>query len=808
MKKTWHLLFLIFSILLSGSADAQRGYQTPPKVLQDLVDAPQPPTLSVSPDHERMLLLERAGYPSIAELAQPEMRLARVRINPATNGQSRGSFFNGISLKMLKNNKEIPLTGLPGELQVADVSWSPDGSWIAFTHTVADGIELWVIDTDSGAAKKLAGGVNDVLGRSPFTWMPDSKALLVKLVVTDRGPMPEAGRMPEGPVIQESSGEETTLRTYQDMLSNPHDEDLFEYLTTAQLTRIDLATGTASAFGAPGIIRSFAVSPNGAYVLTGTISRPFSYLVPYDNFPTTYDVLTADGKMVRRIADLPLIEQLPKGFGATQTGPRDIDWRSDVAATLYWVEAQDGGDPAAEVEFRDRLFTLEAPFAGEKQPGIGFELRFSGIDWGTEAVAIAYESWWPKRRAITSVFQPGDPGSKKVLFDLATTDRYNDPGRFLTTDNASGNEVLLFGADDNQLFLSGAGATPRGERPFIRTFDLATGNTEELWRSEAPYYEVPFTVLDAKKGDVILRRESRELPPNYFKYNWKKEKLEAITEFGNPYPALQGIEKQVVKYQRADGLELQGDLYLPKGYDPERDGPLPVIMWAYPREYKSRSNAAQVSGSPYEFVRLSWGSAIPFVTQGYAVLDAASMPIVGEGDAEPNDSFREQLVANAEAAVNKLVEMGVGDRNRMSVGGHSYGAFMTANLLAHSDLFAAGIARSGAYNRTLTPFGFQREERTYWDDPDIYNYMSPFMHADKINEPILLIHGEADNNSGTFPIQSERLYEAINGLGGKARLVMLPHESHGYRGRESILHMLYEMNQWLEKYVKQKQVTP
>jgi dipeptidyl aminopeptidase/acylaminoacyl peptidase len=129
---------------------------------------------------------------------------------------------------------------------------------------------------------------------------------------------------------------------------------------------------------------------------------------------------------------------------------------------------------------------------------------------------------------------------------------------------------------------------------------------------------------------------------------------------------------------------------------------------------------------------------------------------------------------------------------------------MTANLLTHSRLFAAGIAESGAYNRTLTPFGFQNERRSYWEAPEIYNRMSPFMNADKVKDPMLLIHGMADNNSGTFPIQSESYYAALKGFGATVRLVLLPDESHGYAARESILHKHWEVLNWMNKYVRDK----
>jgi dipeptidyl aminopeptidase/acylaminoacyl peptidase len=806
-----HFLWVFTLLLLSESllAQAPSGYQMPPKAIADLANAPLPPALRINSSREWMMLMERPGYPSIEELAQPELRLAGLRMNPRTNGSSRSYSYSSLTLKHMDSGRTFSVSGLPDAAQIENLSWSPDGKRFAFTITTQKGIALWAGTVAGKSASALTDDrVNDAMGGTPYDWI-GSDQILVKMVPKDRGDRPEEILVPAGPVIQESAGQKTTLRTYQDLLENPYDEELFEYYTTSELVMHDLEKGTSKPFAKAGMIAGASPSPDDQYIMVETIHRPFSYLVPYYRFPTTTEVYDLDGNLVKLIDEQPLIEQLPKGFGAVPEGKRRISWRDDQPATLYWVEAQDGGDPQREVDVRDKLFYWSAPFKdGEVKAGLDFELRFSGIVWGNASTAIAYEYWWATRNIKTSLFTPGKPDSKKVLFDRSYQDRYSDPGSFETTYNEFGEQVLLMADGGRTLFLTGQGASPEGNRPFVRTFDLKTQETRELWRSEAPYYESPAFILDVKKGMLVTRRESPDDPPNYYIRNWKTGDLDAITDFPHPYPALAGIEKEVVQYQRKDGLDLQGDLYLPKGYNPETDGPLPVIMWAYPREFKSKGDAGQVQGSPYEFVRLYWGSPLYWLTQGYAVFDQVAMPIVGEEDEEPNDYFREQLVGNAEAAIDVLAERGIADRNRIAVGGHSYGAFMTANLLAHSDLFAAGIARSGAYNRTLTPFGFQSEERTYWDAPEVYYTMSPFMHADKVNEPLLMIHGEADNNSGTFPLQSERMYQAINGLGGKARLVMLPHESHGYRAKESIMHMLYEQDAWLEKYVKNREVKP
>lgn len=795
------ILAIMLSFSTSSKAQEDLTYQAPPAAIEDLVNAPQTPAVSINANGDWMILLERPGYPSIAELAQPELKIAGIRINPRTNGPSRSYSYNGLTFKSITANSEVPVAGLPAEPLIENVSWSPDGQTIAFTNTVEQGIEMWMADLQTGQASRLTEAiVNDALGGLPYRWLSDN-TLLYMAINEARGPVPEEPLTPAGPVIQQTSGQKAPVRTYQDLLKNPYDETLFEYYVTSQLYTLDLQSKNSTPFLEPGIFSQVSTSPDGNYIFIVEIRRPYSYIVPYYRFTQTADIYDLSGNPVKNIAQIPASETIPKGFGAVRTGPRNFSWRTDVAATLYWVEAQDEGDPANEVDFRDRAYWLAAPFNGEKTAGIDFKLRAGGVTWGNDELAVAYEWWWSTREMITSRFVPGKAGTKEILFERSFEDSYNDPGDFQTTRNAFGEDVLLTDKAGKKLYLTGTGASPEGNRPFLREFDIAKKTTRELWRSEAPYYEYPSQVIDMKKNLLLTRRESKEAPPNYYIRNTKNGELTQLTDFPHPYPQLKGIEKQVVQYKRDDGLDLKGDLYLPTDYT-EGDDPLPVIMWAYPAEFKSSDAAGQVQGSPYEFLRLGWWSPLYFLTQGYAVFDDPSMPVVGEGDEEPNDTFREQLVANGKAAIDKLAEMGVGDPDRVAIGGHSYGAFMTANLLAHSDLFAAGIARSGAYNRTLTPFGFQSEERTYWDAPEVYYTMSPFMHADKINEPLLMIHGEADNNSGTFPMQSERMFAAIKGLGGNARLVMLPHESHGYRARESVLHMLWEMNKWLEDYVK------
>ncbi|GAB2539098.1 prolyl oligopeptidase family serine peptidase [Rufibacter soli] len=803
------VLFLALG-LGTPAAMAQTGkdlnvpYQRPAESIAKLIEAPATPSVSFDAKGEWMLLMERPGYPSIEEVAAPEARIGGLRINPAVNGSSRGSSFTNLTLKKLDGGQELKIQGLPQNAKITDVTWSPDEKQVAFLNTVENGIELWVLNVQDRAARKLTTAtVNDAYGNA-FTWAPDSKSLLVKLVNATRGLAPKTNTTPVGPVIQENLGRTAPSRTYQDLLRNRQDEALFDYILTGQLVQVSLDGATQTNVGGSGIYRSFGYSPDGQYLLVSATHRPYSYLVPANLFPYTVQVWDRQGKLVKQIADIPLGENIPTGFNAVATGPRNVAWRPEQAATLYWVEAQDGGDDKKEVPIRDMVYTQAAPFTAKPIALVGTKLRYSGITWGANDLALVAERWWKTRQERRLLVKPSQPGAAPVvLVERSYEDLYTDPGTPVMTKNQYGRQVLMTDKTGQNLYMISPGGSPQGNRPYLSKFNLGTKKTDILWRSEAPYYERPIDVLDPQKGIFITLRESENDPPNYFKRTVGSKKLTAVTKFPHPAPDLIGVDKQLLTYKRNDGVTLTATLYTPKGYKKEQ-GRLPMLMWAYPREFKDAATAGQVKTSPYEFTRINYGSPLFWVTRGYAVLDRTDIPIVGEGAAEPNDTYVEQLVASAKAAIDEVAKMGIADPNRVAVGGHSYGAFMTANLLAHSNLFAAGIARSGAYNRTLTPFGFQAEERTFWEAPEVYAKMSPFNYANKIKTPILLIHGEADNNSGTFPIQSERFYNALKGHGATTRYVVLPAESHGYGAKESVMHMLWEMDQWLEKYVKNK----
>ncbi|PKV51064.1 dipeptidyl aminopeptidase/acylaminoacyl peptidase [Aquimarina sp. MAR_2010_214] len=804
MKPIKLILFLFFAIY-SSNAQESVDYQKPPKEILDLVDVSPAPSVRVDKKGENLIFLYRDNYKTIAELSEKEMRLAGLRINPKTNISSRVNYFNKIKLKKTDDKSANQIIGLPENTRIANFSWSPDQSKVAFTNTTSKGVELWILDISERKANKITeDNLNANMGM-PYRWSRDNSSLLVKFIPSDKKTLINPlDAVPTGPTITISEGTKAQNRTYQDLLKNPNDEYNFEQLAISEIKKVTL-DGTITNWAPPAMYNGFSFSPDGNFVIATAIQKPFSYLVPYRRFPQETKLYEKTGKVIKTINKVPLNEVLPKGFMSTRLGKRSMVWRRDHPATLVWAEALDKGDPKVKVEFRDEIFQLSAPFTKPAKSILKTIDRYAGIQWTNSELAIAYDYWWNTRNTRTYVFDPSKPNQKpNIIHNRNYQDKYNDPGDPVSIKNKYGYSVI--NVQNNNIYMIGDGYTKNGQFPFIDKFDLKSNKTSRIYQSEfTDKIENIYSAINMEKGEFLIRIESPTEYPNYYIRNINKvNDLKQITFFKNPFTSIQNIHKEVIKYKRDDGLELSGTLYLPIGYDKSKKEKMPMILWAYPVEFKNKTSASQSTSNPNEFTYPFWGSMLYWVTRGYVVLDDASFPIVGEGVEEPNDSFRKQLVANGKAAIDAVNALGYIDPNRVAVGGHSYGAFMTANLLSHSNLFAAGIARSGAYNRTLTPFGFQSEERSYWEAPEIYYKMSPFMHAEKMKTPLLLIHGEADNNSGTYPLQSERYFNALKGLGATTRLVMLPKESHGYRAKESILHLLWEQDQWLEKYVKHR----
>ena len=792
------LAFLLFEIsIMLSPAQGQTTYQTPPQEVIDIVDAMPEPSVSLSPDAKWMLYVDRNSMPDIADLARRMVGVAGMRIDPIANGGFQTDYFRGLTVRKRESNAQTRIP-VAEPARITTISWSHDSQSFVFANITESGTQLWWVSIDKPEQPiQLTDRLSSVLGS--IEWMPDGKRVLCNLVPSLRGPEPAPPKAPKGPNIQESFGNVSPIRTYQDLLSSAYDEQLFEYYGTSQLAILQ-ASAPAIEIGKPALIDLASVSPDGNHLLITTLHKPFSYLLTAGSFPQTIQVWNLGGKMLYQVADVPLEENIP--IEGVRTGPRSVNWRAGYPATLVWTEALDDGDPRKKVPYRDQIKTLAAPFTDTPRDLIRLEHRYGGLASFPKASWLMATEMDRDRRWVRSLLYDTDqPDQKpKIVVDRSVRDRYGDPGRMLLKSDKTGFPVAQqIGA---WVWLAGQGASPEGDLPFLDRKNLETLETQRLWRCTAGTLESVASILSTDETDkpsFITRRESPTSPLNYYLRDLVAKSDVALTAFKDPTPQIRGIKKQIVQYQRADGVPLSATLYLPANY--VEGTRLPLIVWAYPLEFNDVTTAGQVLATPSEFTRIAGLSHLTLLTQGYAVMDDATMPVIGDPETM-NDTFIEQIVGAAKAAIDKAVEMGVADGSRVGVGGHSYGAFMTANLLAHSNLFRGGIARSGAFNRTLTPFGFQSERRPLWDAKEVYANVSPFMHADKIKTPILFVHGENDNNSGTFPIQSQRMFQAVKGNGGTTRLVMLPHESHGYRARQSVLHTQYEMIAWMNQFVR------
>lgn len=785
------LAFILVALALvapSAQSSAPSGYLMPPKVIADIMDAEPLPGVSVSPDRRTLLLTHRRSMPTLAEVASPMLRLGGSRISPLSNGPHVLNGVIGITLKDVATGSERKLT-LPTQGSFSP-AFSPDGKKIAITHSTDSGTRLLLADVATGAVRTvLDGGVNGLGGGC--SWLEDSMGFLCGLIPAGRGAAPATPRVPTAPNTQENMGVIAAGRTYQDLLTSAHDELLYDYYFTSQPAWVDMA-GTKTPFGKPAIYSGLQVSTNAQFLIVTRVKRPYSYLLPASSFPRDVEIWDRKGALLKSLADMPMDDVVP--VNGVQQGPRSARWHPMEPATLLYAEALDKGDIRNTVPHRDRVMSLVAPFTGQPTELIKTQWRYGGLSFTERGAIMVAESDRATRTRRTWLYETGFSATPRKVWELNQEDRYGDPGSPLMR---PGTGKVIHVADN--IYLSGAGASAKGDMPFLDRLNLKTLQKERVWQSDDQSYETIVALMDDNAARLITRRETKQIPPNYMMRDRAAGSSTAITAFKDPHPQLSDVQKQLVTYKRADGITLSGTIYLPPSYRPGTR--LPMFVWAYPQEFTNADAASQVVGSPNRFTLVSGASHLLLLTQGYAVFDGATMPIIGAGETA-NDTYVEQLVASAQAAVDYAVNAGIADRARIGVGGHSYGAFMTANLLAHSDIFAAGVARSGAYNRTLTPFGFQNETRTFWEAPAVYAKMSPFWHAHKVKEPILLIHGELDNNSGTFPIQSERFYMALKGHGATARYVTLPYESHGYAARESNMHVMAETLNWLDKYVK------
>lgn len=792
-------------------------WQSPPTGWLNVLHAPQLPWVATSPTGQYLFLADWVLYPPLAELAAPMHKLAGLRVNPVINGHYGRHGFKSPRLVQVEGGASTPLD-LPADAEVYSVRWTADGQRFALAVSHVDHIGLWV-GSVSGDLNKIENiALNPLLG-SAVQWLPDQKHLLVRRI-PERGPAPEPSAIPVGPSILEGTGD-SARSTYEarNLLETAYDDALFEYYTSSELVVVDPINGQTKAVGSPAPYTSATFSPDGDYILVSYLVGPWSHQVTWGRFAKEIEVWTAKGNRITTIASLPVADKVP--VQGVSIGPRAVAWRPTAEHTLYWVEALDGGNPVAEVTHRDRLMTLSAPFATEPKEIFRAEHRIQPWRnaWGAEGGTLMLTQRERKRRWRYIWLLDVDSGDSRLWFDQDENDRYNDPGSPLFRPLENGRWVMRQKGD--AVYFRGRGATEEGDRPFLDLRHLAMGETKRLFHCDSTRYEAFVTFVSdeaGKENRFVLRSESATDVPNYYLATFDQEintadtngnlakegampsfTHVAITDFKDPTPQLRQIKKRIVRYERKDGVPLNFHLYLPPGY--KEGTPLPTVLYAYPQEYSSAATAGQVTGSTQRFMSLYGPSHLYFLLNGYAVLGQTAMPVMGDPETA-YDTFVPQLVADAEAAVNKAVELGVTDPNRIGIMGHSHGGLMVANLLAHSQLFCAGIARSGSYNKTNQPFGFQAERRSLFEAKDAYIQLSPTFFADQVKQPVLIIHGEADANPGTLTFQSEVFFEAVRGSGGIARLVLLPFEDHGYRAKESIEHVLWEQFRWFDRYVK------
>ncbi len=785
------------------SPQPRNRWQTPPKEVMEVLHAPRLPSVWTAPTGEHLLLADPVTYPSLAELAAPMHKLAGMRVDPVVNNIHGQHGATSPRLVDVNGGSQTPLD-LPNDVEVYSVVWTADGQRFALTTRHADHMGLWVGSVEGDLTEIEHMAVNPLLGAA-VGWLPDQRRLLARRI-PDRGPPPVPPAIPHGPSILEGSGAKARS-TYEarNLLETEHDDALFDYYATCELVVVDPDKGEVKSLCEPAVYTMSTYSPDGKFLLVGRLVRPWSHAVRWTRFARELEVWDANGRLVSTVASLPLADEVP--IHGVPVGPRFVAWRATAPHTLYWLEALDGGDPIADLPHRDRLMRLDAPFTGEPEEVFRAEHRIRGLAWGEDGTLMLNQRERIRRWRYTWLLDV-DKGTARSWFDLNESDRYNAPGYPLLRPLPNGRWVLHQRGD--AVYFSGSGATPKGDRPFLDLRHMHSGEVTRLFRCKSDRYE-SFVAFAGQADRFIMRSESATDVPN-FHLATLGETIEAaegeasrtldrkpVTHFEDPAPQLRQIEKRLVRYKRNDGVPLSFHLHLPRGY--QEGTRLPTVVYAYPREYSDRSVAGQVRGSTQRFNRIYGASHLFFLLQGYAVLDNTAMPMIGDPETT-YDTFVPQLVADAEAAVAKAVEIGVADPDRIGVVGHSHGGLMVANLLAHTDLFQAGIARSGSYNKTNQPFGFQSERRSLFEARDVYIQLSPTFFANQVNEPVLIIHGEEDANPGTLTFQSEVFFEAVRGSGGTARLVLLPFEDHGYRARESIEHVLHEQISWFDKYVK------
>lgn len=785
---------------------AETLYQKPDAPIDQLVRGPDrsSPTLN----RQKTALVKGYGvyYPSIQYIARPQIKLGGVRFNPKNYTSVANAYVKRLVYRDIKTKAEKEISFPEGSI-IRERAWSPDGKHLAVSVELEKCHEVWIVQIPGLQKTKVPGVcLNAVLGRY-VDWV-DNDRLLLRVRTPDQAQEVAIEKeIPVGPVVQETKGKVSNNRTYPNLVKTPQDEKAFARAIKSQHVIYHVGAKSISKLGPAGLYTTFDFSPDRKYILVKTLQTPFSYNVPVGLYGYKLDVWTADGKPFHHLVEDEAQENLP--IEGVTDKPRSFAWVMSEPSTLFNLKALDKGDWNVKADYRDELYFTKMKTASDTKAEFiqKFKFRivgFDAFDLKDNYMVTEYER---DRKWVTDyqMSKTTDGWKLKTMFSLSEDDDYNAPGSPYSKRNKYDEFVIAVDqtGDDASIYLSGKGSTPKGDFPFLKKMSLETQKTSEIFRSAEGRYESFQGFMDTEHyTSFLISSESQTEMQKYELVTVKDGKLSREVFLDSEPDIFQKIaqfKKEIVTYKRNDGVLLSGTLYYPTDY--KEGQKYPAIIQAYPLEYTDASTAGQVRGSQNYYSRPSGSSILFNLMRGYVVLDEAQMPIIGPPETK-NDTFREQLVAGAQAAVDFLKQKGLVDEKRIGVIGHSYGAFMVSNLLTYSDLFATGIARSGAYNRTLTPNGFQGERRSLWQAKETYAKMSPFIDADKMKKPLLLIHGMADNNPGTFTLQSERYFDALKAQGVTARLVLLPEESHGYESLESNEHVLYETFRWFDQYLK------
>ena len=809
MKKSISILIAAGLLALPAVSLGAKGikYARPSHDVEEMILAKPLPEISFNPRMTQGIVYqENEKYHPISEIASiREFKVAGLRLDGDNFSQTRKKVYGHLELIDAASGALRQISGLPQGLAAYDLKWSQDGCCFCFLNDTPREVELYRVDVTAvapAAVKINQRPVNSIFGGA-YVILDDGR-ILYKSVPADKGAFPEESAIPEGPIVISSKNRKDSYKTYQDLIKSPYDEAVFDYLCTADLSLYDGNT-TRTVVGGK-VISAFSVSPDGSHVIVTTLHKPYSYSKKYTSFRKRISVLDMEGR------EVSVLKKLKAAKGAPSRS--NWEWRNDKPATLVWKEKPSGKGRG----YKSCLLGCTSPFSITDNPDTLFlsDADITEVIWATDRTAMAIEKSSKRKVREIKAFNPSDRNAAPVTLLSEDTREFSAGARMLdgricrqrgsgrAVIDEKGGYVFLFG---NKRFAENGLAYS-----YIDRISLKDGSRRELFSSGTEYRTTLACMGSvSKKGDIqfIATEETPTQVPNYvsFSVNRKgKVAKKPISSFKNTLPHSDEIRMEYLRYKRADGLECAARVYLPASYDKARDGKLPVFMWTYPREHYTAQSVKVNRRAPHNMFAMpdQWNQ-IFWCLKGYAVVLDWTMAILApDRDGDYNEDFIGQLKMNAEAIVNALDEAGIGDRDRMAVGGLSYGSFMTANLLAHTNLYKCGFANSGAFNRTLTPYGFQHYTKKYWKEEQIYHDMSPFNYADKIKAPILITHGQMDENTGTHPIQSERLYYAIAGNGGNATYLQLPYEGHKMAYRENVLHYFSVVEKMLDKYLKNK----